>query len=151
MNFLLDTCVVSELVKKAPNIEVVNWFNSQQLNQLFISSITIAEINKGLLKIQASASPRYVALQQWLDNLRIQYSQRILPIADPVLEQWAIISACAELQGKKLAVMDSLIAATALHYQLILATRNVADFNPVSRLTLVNPFNPFPQDPNLGV
>jgi predicted nucleic acid-binding protein len=139
MNYLIDTCVVSELVKKTPDIQVVQWFNRQQSTQLFISSVSIAEIKKGLYKIQLTQPERFEKLQTWLNTLEIQFRHRVLPVTDAVLENWAEISAKAELQGRKLAVMDSLIAATAYRHQLVLATRNVNDFKDIP----VQIFNPF--------
>jgi hypothetical protein len=78
---------------------------------------------------------------QWLNTLGIKFSNRVLPITDNVLDSWAEISANAELQGKKLAVMDSLIAATTYRHQLILVTRNVDDFKVIP-IKIINPYNP---------
>ncbi|MFY9261396.1 MAG: type II toxin-antitoxin system VapC family toxin [Gallionella sp.] len=139
MNYLIDTCVVSELVKKTPDIQVVQWFNQQQPTHLFISSVSIAEIKKGLYKIQLSQPERFEKLQKWLNTLEIQFRHRVLPVTDAVLENWAEISAKAELQGRKLAVMDSLIAATAYRHQLTLVTRNVDDFKDIT-VQILNPF-----------
>lgn len=139
MNYLIDTCVVSELVKKTPDIQVVQWFNRQQSAQLFISSVSIAEIKKGLYKIQLTQPERFQKLQTWLGTLETQFRHRVLPVTDAILENWAEISAKAELQGRKLAVMDSPIAATAYRHQLALATRNVDDFKDIP----VQIFNPF--------
>jgi len=66
MNYLIDTCVLSESVKKTPNPLVVTWINQQQPEQLFLSSITLAEIKKGLYKIRRSQPERYQKLNQWL-------------------------------------------------------------------------------------
>ena len=65
MNYLIDTCVISEFVKKTPNSEVVQWFNQQQIEQLYLSSVTIAEIKKGIYKIQDSQPERYQRLS-WI-------------------------------------------------------------------------------------
>ncbi|MDD4963335.1 MAG: type II toxin-antitoxin system VapC family toxin [Gallionella sp.] len=135
MNYLIDTCVVSELVKKTPDIQVVQWFNQQQPTHLFISSVSIAEIKKGLYKIQLAQPERFEKLQKWLNTLETQFRHRVLPVTDAVLENWAEISAKAELQGRKLAVMDS----PAYRHQLALATRNVDDFKDIP----VQIFNPF--------
>jgi len=139
MNYLIDTCVISEFVKRKPNEHVRNWFNQQLEKQLFISAISIAEIKKGIYKIKPSQPERALKLQNWLDTLELSFSQRILPINDDILEHWAQFSASTERQGNKLAVMDSLIAATAHHYDLTIATRNVDDFN-VLPLKIINPF-----------
>ncbi len=139
MNFLIDTCVVSEFVKRKPNDHVRSWFNQQQESHTFISAISIAEIKKGIYKIKPLQPERALKLQNWLDRLELNFSQRILPINDDVLEQWAQLSASMERQGNTLAVMDSLIAATAHHYDLTIATRNVNDFNALP-LKIINPF-----------
>ena len=139
MNYLIDTCVISEFVKRKPNDHVRNWFNQQDETKLFISAISLAEIKKGIYKIKPSQPERALKLQNWLDRLKLSFSQRILPINNDVLEQWAQFSASMERQGNTLAVMDSLIAATAHHYDLTIATRNVNDFNTLP-LTIINPF-----------
>ncbi len=139
MSYLIDTCVISEFVKRKPNDHVKNWFNLQQEAHLFLSTISIAEIKKGIYKIKPSQPERSLKLQNWLDTLELSFSQRILPINDDVLEQWAKLSASMERQGNTLAVMDSLIAATAHHYDLTIATRNVNDFNALP-IKIINPF-----------
>lgn len=139
MNYLIDTCVISEFVKRKPNKYVRNWFNQQQETQLFISAISLAEIKKGIYKIKPSQPERALKLQNWLDRLELSFSQRILPVNNDVLEQWAQFSASMERQGNTLAVMDSLIAATAHHYDLTIATRNVNDFDALP-LKIINPF-----------
>ena len=139
MNYLLDTCVLSECVKKIPNPKVVQWINQQQAEQLFISQISIAEIKKGLHKIKAVQPDRYYKLQQWLHSIEATFFSRILPITETILNDWSEITADAELQGKKLAVMDSLIATTAYQHKLVLVTRNVEDF----KMTPVQILNPF--------
>jgi len=139
MSYLIDTCVISEFVKRKPNGHVRDWFNQLDERHTFISAISIAEIKKGIYKIKPSQPERALKLQNWLDRLELSFSQRILPINNDVLEQWAQFSASMERQGNTLAVMDSLIAATAHHYDLTIATRNVNDFN-VLPLKIINPF-----------
>ncbi|MDH6099365.1 type II toxin-antitoxin system VapC family toxin [Anabaenopsis tanganyikae CS-531] len=139
MTYLIDTCIMSEFFKKVPNPQVSQWFNQQSIEQLFLSSVTIAEIKKGIYKIQNSQMERYQKLKIWLQKVEREFSSQILPINDEILDSWAKFSANAELQGKKLAVMDSLIAATAHHHQLILVTRNVDDFQ-MTPVKIINPF-----------
>jgi predicted nucleic acid-binding protein len=139
MKYLIDTCVLSEFVKRTPNSLVAQWFNQQLPENLFISSITCAEIKKGLYKIKAAQPERFMSLVEWLNTLETKFSGRILHITDDVLDCWAEIAANTELQGKKLAVMDSLIAATAQRHQLVLVTRNVDDFK-ATQLTIINPY-----------
>jgi predicted nucleic acid-binding protein len=138
MSYLIDTCIISEFVKRKPNDHVRKWFNQQE-RHTFISAISLAEIKKGIYKIKPSQPERALKLQDWLDRLELSFSQRILPINNDVLEQWAQISASMERQGNTLAVMDSLIAATAHHYDLTIATRNVNDFDSLP-LKIINPF-----------
>lgn len=117
MSYLIDTCVILEFVKRKPNEHVRDWFNQQQETQLYISTISIAEIKKGIYKIKPSQSETALKLQNWVNTLELSFSQRILPINDDVLEHWAHLSASMERLGNTLSVMDSLIAATAHHYR----------------------------------
>jgi predicted nucleic acid-binding protein len=139
MKYLIDTCVMSECIKKTPNSRIENWFNQQQPENLFLSSLTIAEIKSGIYKIRISQPTRSNALKHWLNKIEIDFSTRILPITDEVLNQWAEITADAQLQGKKMQVMDSLIAATAYTHKLILVTRNVDDF-AAAPIEILNPY-----------
>ncbi len=133
MRYLIDTCVISEFVKRKPNDKVRYWFNQQIETNLFIS---IAEIKKGIYKIKFSQPEKALRLQNWLDKLELSFSQRTLPLND---EEWAQFSAMAETEGNKTAVMDSLIAATAAHCDLTIATRNINDFKAFP-LRVINPF-----------
>jgi len=139
MSYLLDTCVLSECVKKLPNLLINQWFNQQLPEQLFLSGITLAELRKGIYKIESSQPERHKKLQDWLHTIEVKFYLRILPVNSNVLNIWAKLSADAELQGKKLAVMDSLIAATALEFNLVLVTRNSSDFE----YTSVKQMNPW--------
>jgi|LakMenEpi03Aug12_release.lakeMendotaPanAssembly.Ray.scaffolds.fasta_scaffold560846_2 predicted nucleic acid-binding protein len=139
MSYLLDTCVLSELVKKNPSPSVVAWFNRQEPEHLFMSRVSIAEIQKGLHKIQAAQPERHRRLSLWLKRLEASFSGRVLPLSDSVLDDWARLSAEAEMRGRKLAVMDGLIAATATRHQLQLVTRNVDDFD-IPNLMVLNPY-----------
>jgi toxin FitB len=139
MSYLLDTCVISECVKKSPVPAVVAWMNQQQEGSLYLSILTVAEIKKGIYKIKISQPQKAVLLQNWLNKLELEFDQRVLSINTEILDRWASLSVSAETQGNKLAVMDSLIAATAHFHNLTLATRNVDDFKHCG----LNIFNPF--------
>lgn len=139
MNYLIDTCVLSEYVKKTPDNLVIEWLNQQRFETLFLSAITVAEIKKGICRIKLSQPKRHKALTHWLNTIEVKFSGQILPITNEVLNNWAEISANAELQGQKMAVMDSLIAATAYTHKLILVTRNVDDFK-MAPVEIMNPF-----------
>jgi predicted nucleic acid-binding protein len=138
MTFLLDTCVISELVAKQPNPHVVQWIDSIDEDKLFLSAITIGEIKRGIEKLADSS--RKSALVGWLEgDLLIRFTDRILPIDTPVVLVWGQLTADLEKQGRRMPAIDSLIAATCLHGRLDLVTRNESDFAH-SGVTVVSPW-----------
>jgi len=137
LNYLLDTCVISELVKPLPNEKVTDWLNSTPNKRLFLSVITIGEIRKGLTKLPESKKKNL--LTNWLNTLLEDYQTRIYSINLTVAENWGNIQANAEKNGTLMASIDSLIAAVAYTYNLILVTRNEVDF-VASNLTILNPW-----------
>jgi toxin FitB len=140
MSFLLDTCVISELVAKQPNPAVLQWVDSVDENILFLSVITIGEIKRGIEKLPDSK--RKSVLQDWLeDDLLIRFREKILPIDAAVMLVWGQLAADLEKQGKPMPAVDSLIAATCLQGRLDLVTRNEGDFVN-SGVTVVNPWTP---------
>jgi predicted nucleic acid-binding protein len=139
MTYLLDTCVISEYVKKQPCEKVINWIDAQEEGSLFISIITIAEIKKGIVRIEKSQASRYQKLEKWLQTLEQRFTNRILPLNKNIFDSWAKICGQSEAEGKKLPIMDSLIAATASENNLIIVTRNISDF----AFSSVNVFSPW--------
>jgi tRNA(fMet)-specific endonuclease VapC len=138
MTFLLDTCVISELVAKQPNLQVVQWVDSINEDKLFLSAITIGEIKRGIEKL--ADSNRKSALAEWLEgDLLIRFTDRILPIDTPVMLVWGQLTADLEKQGRRMPAIDSLIAATCLQTRLDLVTRNERDFAH-SGVAVVNPW-----------
>ena len=138
MTFLLDTCVISELVAKQPNLHVVQWVDSIDEDKLFLSAITIGEIKRGIEKLADSS--RKSALAEWLEgDLLIRFTDRILPIDVPVMLVWGQLTADLEKQGRRMPAIDSLMAATCLQARLDLVTRNERDFAH-SGITVVNPW-----------
>jgi toxin FitB len=139
MKYLLDTCVISELVAKRPEPGVVKWIDSIDPATSFLSVITLGEIRKGIEKLPAS--DRKSTLQIWLrDELPIMFSGRILPIDIPVALRWGQLIGELEGEGKTMAAIDSLIAATALNQHCRLVTRNINDFKHAG----VSLFSPWP-------
>ena len=126
MSYLLDTCVISEFKKKQPQEKVIAWLDSQLEDSLFLSALTIGEIQKGIALLPASK--RRTDLEIWLENMIYRYDTRILPLDKNVMRTWGKLIGALEPQGRVLPFLDSLIAATALHYKLILVTRNESDF-----------------------
>lgn len=126
MKYLLDTCVLSELVKVAPSQEVLVWISTKQASQLFISSITWAELHRGVAKLPASK--RRNELTDWLADLDEQFGERKLSFDAKAAEHWALMVSTLESQGKSMPVIDALICATAHYHDLTLVTRNTKDF-----------------------
>jgi tRNA(fMet)-specific endonuclease VapC len=127
MKWLLDTCVISELVSKQPNKRVVRWIDSIDADRLYLSVITIGEIRKGIEKLPESK--RRQSLQAWLtEDLFTRFSGRIVALDSDILLAWGILTGRLENEGKKMSAIDSLIAATVLHGDFILVTRNENDF-----------------------
>jgi predicted nucleic acid-binding protein len=138
MTFLLDTCVISELVAKQPNLHVVQWVDSIDEDKLFLSAITIGEIKRGIERLADSS--RKSALAEWLEgDLLIRFIDRILPIDISVMLVWGQLTADLEKQGRRMPAIDSLIAATCLQARLDLVTRNERDFAH-SGVAVVNPW-----------
>jgi toxin FitB len=138
MSFLLDTCVISELVASQPNPTVVGWVDGVDEEKLFLSVITIGEIKRGIQKL--ADSTRRSALSMWLeDDLLLRFRGRILPIDIAVMLVWGLLVADLEKRGRPLPAIDSLIAATCLRAKLDLVTRNEGDFAH-SGVTMINPW-----------
>jgi predicted nucleic acid-binding protein len=142
VNYLLDTCVLSEYTKKNSNSQVIDWLDEQEETGLFISILSIAEIRKGIIRIKDSQPSRYNKLSTWLEKLQTRFIDRIIPLNEKTLNSWAVICGQSEAKGIKLPIIDSLIAATAYEYQLTIVTRNVADFN----FSTVKVFSPWDLD-----
>mgnify|MGYP003498033428 FL=1 len=128
MSWLLDTCALSDYVRKAPAPEVIRWLDEQDESSLFISVISLGGIEKGILKLRASDPRRSQKLTAWLGKVEQRFAGRILPLDTVALHVWAQIAATAELAGQPLPVMDGLIMATAQCHGLTVVTRNVQDF-----------------------
>jgi hypothetical protein len=128
MSWLLDTCALSEYVRKAPAPEVIRWLDEQDEASLFISVISLGEIEKGILKLRASDPRRSQKLTAWLGKVEQRFAGRILPLDAAALHVWGQIAATTELSGQPLPVMDGLLMATAQCHGLTVVTRNVQDF-----------------------
>ncbi len=138
MNFLLDTCVISELIKRKPSEKVTNWFSRKDEENLFISVLTLGEIRKGIEKLRESK--RKEALYNWLtNNLKERFWNRIIDIDMQVAMTWGKIQGISERVGQPMPAIDSLIAATGIAYNLTVITRNISDMN-ASGAMLLNPW-----------
>ena len=137
MNYLLDTCVISELVKPAPNRKVIDWLNELPSKTLFLCAITIGEIKKGLTKLPDSGKKERLTL--WLNTLLIEYKERILSNDLTVCENWGVLQANAEKAGTPMSSIDGLLAATTYTHNFTLATRNESEFTPAN-IPIINPW-----------
>lgn len=135
MSWLLNTCALSEYVRKAPAPAVIRWLDEQDESSLFISVISLGEIEKGILKLRASDPRRSQKLTAWLGKVEQRFAGRTLALDAAALHVWAQIAATAE---QPLPVMDGLIMATAQCHGLTIVTRNVQDFTPYPQV-----FNPW--------
>lgn len=133
--FLIDTVVLSELRKRQRDPGVVAWVGRQRTANLFISVVSIGEIERGIARQRVNDPGFAEALAAWLDSVLALYSDRILPFELGAARRWGQLSAAL---GNHSA--DLMIAATALEHGLTIVTRNVADFDPTGVATL-DPFN----------
>ena len=139
MNYLLDTNVISELITKQPNPRVTEWLDRQDPNHVFLSVITIGEVNKGIERLPASA--RKDALRNWLTtDLLTRFSGRILTLDIEVMLTWGTLTGQLERIGRSIPAFDSLVAALALQHNCILVTRNERDFTDTG-VNLINPWS----------
>jgi len=136
--FLLDTNIVSELIKPRPDIKVVRWIESIDESYLFLSVLLLGEIRKG---ISLLAEPvRRAKLESWLNNeLTLRFSGRILAVDKPIADLWGRFTAQAVKSKSTLTVIDGLLAATSHHHDLVLVTRNTKDVAS----TGISAFNPW--------
>ena len=126
MSWLLDTCVVSELVRPRPKASVVRWVLERDEDELFLSVITIGELEKGIARLPASS--KRVALEQWVRReLADRFRDRMLAVDSAVAARWGALVGASEARGQPLPVIDSLIAATGLQHDLTVVTRNTDD------------------------
>ena len=137
--FLLDTNVVSELMKRRPSRPVVAWVDQTPEPLIHLSVITLGEIRKGIDLLEDD-DPRRATLQVWLDrDLRVRFAGRLLAFDDAVAERWGQLEAVAKRRRLTLPTIDAQLAATALHHGLTFVTRNTADVEPTG-VPVINPW-----------
>ena len=137
--FLLDTNCISEAVRGTPEPRVLAWIEAADESLLYLSVLTFGEIRKRLAALPPGR--RRTKLESWLEvELHARFSGRILSIDSEIADRWGLLAAGARGQGKALSVMDGLLAATALHHNLAIVSRNVSDFSNLP-VAVVNPWN----------
>lgn len=131
MNYLLDTNLLSELMKTDPKAGVVDWIRRHE-SVAFLSAITLGEIDRGIALLPAGR--KKADLSRAFETLLEVLDGRILAFDHLVARRWALLTATAKRKGRNLTLMDSLIEATALEWGMTLVTRNTRDFFQVSVL-----------------
>ena len=135
MSYLLDTNVISETVRSRPEASVIDWLEQVPDEALFVSALTLGEVRRGIERLPRGQ--RRERLRTWLEHeLPAWFGDRVLAVDREVADRWGRL--LAEV-GRPLPSIDSLLAATALHHELRLVTRNTKDFAFVG-LEVVNPW-----------
>ncbi len=137
MNFLLDTCIISEPKQKRPSEKVLEWLDAQDESKLYLSVMTIGEIKKGITRLESGK--KKANLEKWLEQLRIRFSRRIMPLSEKTFLVWGKMYGEFERKGIVRPAFDSLLEATALEHDMIFVTRNVKNFHD-SQVTILNPW-----------
>jgi hypothetical protein len=138
VNYLVDTNVLCEPRQKRPEAKVVNWLKANEAS-LYTSVLVTGEIRYGIELLPAN-SARRAELLKWHEEMLGIMAGRVLSINARVADEWGRLQAEARAKNVVLPVVDSLLAATARRYQVVLATDNTSDFRGVG-LKIVNPFD----------
>lgn len=119
MSYLIDTNVVSETRRRAPDKNVIAWMMAQPPTLLHVSVLTFGEISKGVVLLRANEPKRADALLTWLNELKVNYRERILSVDERACDAWAELAARATLP-----IIDGLLMGTAMSRSLTLVTRD---------------------------
>lgn len=139
MKYLLDTNVISELISRRPDPKVISWIDGLDPDTVYLSVITIGEIQKGVEKLPDTE--RKQTIQAWLHNdLLLRFQGRIVPITTGVALAWGTLTAALERNGRLLPAIDSLVAAIARDGGYVLVTRNARDFAGAG-IPVINPWD----------
>jgi len=131
--------VISELVKTKPDLRMVQWIRSQDEENLFLSVITIGEIQKGISKLPDGRKKKQ-QLQNWLNTeLQERFKDRILEITIGTARIWGQVLGACEKKGVTLPAIDSLIASQGIFHKMTIVTRNASELKP-SGVQLFNPW-----------
>lgn len=136
--WLLDTNILSELRRPKPDAKVVAFVAAQPLEQLFVSSVTFAEIRFGIERV--SDATRRAELNDWLAHkVRPMFDQRVLAVSEDVMFKWRLLVEDGRKAGHTYSQPDLIIAATALHHGLTVVTRDTSEFSR-ARVPVLNPW-----------
>ena len=138
-NYLLDTNVLSELMRAQPNPQVLEWFGQRAASQLFVSAITQAEILTGIALLPAGKR-RDALAQAAQATFENEFAHRCLPFDGPAATHYALLVAERTRKGRPVTTEDAQIAAIALQNAMRLVTRNSKDFEHIEGLVVINPW-----------
>lgn len=137
--WLIDTNIISEWVKPRPDSGVVRWLAEVDEDRIGLSVVSLAEIRFGIERL--APGRRRTRLDEWLRReLPARFEGRIMPVDGETADAWGRLLAQAQRAGRGLGAMDALIAATCVARDLVLATRNLADFATLG-IELYSPFS----------
>lgn len=123
--YLVDTNILCDDSKPAPDARITDWVRKNE-PLIYISAVTLGEIQRGIAYLDEGAKKR--KLTEWLEALRLAFSEAILPVDEPVALRWGLLTGELKKRGRSLPIIDSLLAATALERNLTLVTANTKDF-----------------------
>ena len=136
--YLLDTNCISEAVRVNPEPRVLSWLEAVEETLLYLSVLTLGEIRKGVAAL--TQGNRRTLLEAWLEvELQARFAGRILSIDAAVADRWGALAAGVKAMGATLSSIDGLLAATALHHNLTIVSRNVGDFAN-TQVPVLNPW-----------
>ena len=139
MAWLLDTNILSELRRLKPEPKVLAFIAGHPLEQLYISSVTLAELRFGIELLSEESSRRH-ELHDWLTRkIRPMFDQRILPVTEDIMFRWRLVVEHGRKAGHTFSQPDLIIAATALHHGFTIVTRDRSDFEKAG-VPIVNPW-----------
>jgi len=137
MKYVLDTCVLSELVKEKPALRVLNFIERIDIESVRISVFSLAELKRGVFLLPESSKKR--RLVDWLEGFELRFVKSILKFDAEQASHWAQLFTKFEKSGQKMPLMDSLIYTQCSYHQACLVTRNEKDF--INRdLEVINPW-----------
>jgi predicted nucleic acid-binding protein len=140
VTYLLDTVVVSEWAKPAPDPNAISWLATHDESAMHLSVATIAELRQGIALMPAGRNRD--RLDRWLNvDLTDRFSDRILEVDLRTADMWGVLAAQTRLSGLTVGPMDLFVAATAIVHSLTVVTRNIRDFAGID-LQLINPWEP---------
>ncbi len=134
MKYLIDTNIISELRKKKPDQNLIEWYQSIDTDSIFISCITIGEINYGICKIKKTDKELSIKLNLWLEEIKTTDSDRIISVDIDVAMIWGELLSLNSTNST-----DALIAAQGIKHKMMIATRNTSHFQDY-KVKIINPF-----------